>query len=443
MSKSQIVAAIDIGTNKIVAIAGNKDELGRIKVLGYGEAPSKGVIRGSVQNIGEVASAISEAVRKCRTMSGLQFRNVFVGMSGQNIRSAVFSHSKYIANSEITKADVDQLTNEVYNLNKEPGEEIIHVIPQSYSVDNMNIGLTPEGFSGKKLDGEFLVILGNANASKAIRQAVVTTGLNIIKLIYKPVASAEAVLSSEDKEMGTLVADIGAGTTEVAIYHNKVLRSTSSIPFGGNSITNDIKMACQIIHRQAELLKVKHASALSQAGDAKKVIVIKGTNGRANKEVSLMDLTNITSARIDEIVAGIAHVMEQSGCTNDIAEIVLTGGSAKLANICQLVKFRLGRDVRIGKPRDFSDEGVRLNEVEYSTIMGLLIKGFEYLPQAEASKKEVQQESKNNGGDKTSDKPADGKGSEEKPAQKKSFWQRITSLAGKFFEEDVDNSQKM
>lgn len=443
MSKSQIVAAIDIGTNKIVAIAGNKDELGRIKILGYGESPSKGVVRGSVQNIGDVASAISEAVNKCRTMSELKFRDVFVGMSGQNIRSSVSSHTKYIASSEITKADVDQLTNEVYNLNKEPGEEIIHVIPQSYSVDNMNIGLSPVGFSGKKLVGDFLVIYGNANSSKAIRQAVVTTGLNIIKMIYKPVASAEAVLSSEDKEMGSLVADIGAGTTEVAIYHDKVLKSTSSIPFGGNSITSDIKQACQIIPRQAEILKVKHASALSQAGDAKKVITIKGSNGRANKEISLMDLTSITSARVDEIIAGIAHIMEHSGCMNDISEVVLTGGTSKLANICQLVKFRLGREVRIGRPRDLSDEGICLNEVEYSTIIGMLIKGFEYLPQAEASKMDARIDSKSADNDKTDDSKSDKSKNDNGGAPKKtSFWEMIKSAASKFLDV-TDNSQRM
>lgn len=447
MTKSQIVAAIDIGTSKIVAIAGNKDEFGRIKVLGYGDAPSKGVVRGAVQNIGEVASAISEAVRKCRAMSDVQFRNVFVGMSGQNIRTVISTHNKYIASNQISKLEVDQLTNEVYNINMEPGEEIIHVIPQSYSVDGMNIGLSPVGFSGKMLEGRFLVIFGNANLSKAIKQAVVTAGLNIIKLIYKPIASSEAVLSSEDKEIGTLVADIGAGTTEVAIFHDKVLKATSSIPFGGNAIANDIKSACQIIWRQAELLKVKHASALPMAGDAKTVVSIKGMNGRTNKEVSLLDLATITNARMDEIVAGIAYVLDHSGCMNQVSEIVITGGSSKLKNISQFVKFRLGREVRIGKPRELSEEGIRLGDVEHSTINGLLIKGFEYSEQASQMKAAESEARPKQSADEKPEKDSKQKPSDDKsgkPGSKKmSFFDKVKHMASTFFNDGDDTSQKM
>ena len=171
MSKISTFAAIDIGSTKVVAIVGTKDEMGRLKVLGFGEAPSKGVVRGSVQNVGEVSSAIKLAVKRCQDFSGVIFKNVFVGIAGQNIRTTEATHSRVIKNQIISKAEIDELTQEVYNLNKESGEEIIHVIPQYYTVDNNSIGLNPVGCFGKKLGGYFYVVIGRANAVQKIRQA--------------------------------------------------------------------------------------------------------------------------------------------------------------------------------------------------------------------------------------------------------------------------------
>jgi len=440
MSKTQNVAAIDIGTSKIVAIVGNKDELGKVKILGYGEAISKGVVRGTVQDVADVASAIKEAVRKCQDMSGVQFTQVFVGISGRNIRTAVKSHTKFIANNVITKDDVDQLTNEVYGLNMEQGEEIIHVIPQSYSVDNGNVGLSPVGFTGKKLLGNFYVVFGNATSNRIMKQAVVNAGLNIMKLIYQPIASAEALLSAEDKSNGVLVADIGAGATNVAIYSNKVLRASATVPMGGNAITNDIKSACSsIIWRQAEALKKDHASALSQQSDAKKIVSIKGIGGRSGSEISVLDLSYITNARMDEILSGVAFVMQQSGYADNIEDVVLTGGGAKLNNINQLVKYRLGRAVRIGKPRDISSDGCMLDGEEYSAIIGLLMKGIEYVE----NYIEIQNSKAKDAAGKVSDSSSQDKDKSKKEESDKKgvgFFAKLKKMANSFFEDPEDHT---
>ncbi|MCQ2249534.1 MAG: cell division protein FtsA [Bacteroidales bacterium] len=441
MSKTQNVAAIDIGTSKIVAIVGNKDELGKIKVLGYGEAPSKGVARGTVQDVADVTSAIKEAVRKCQDMSGLQLKQVFVGISGQNIRTALTSHTKFIANNVISQDDVDQLTNEVYGLNKEQGEEIIHVIPQQYSVDNGTVGLSPVGFTGSKLHGSFYVVFGNATSNRIIKQAVVNANLNIMKLIYQPIASAEALLSQEDKANGVLVADIGAGATNVAIFKNKVLRASSSIPLGGNAITNDIKSACSsIIWKQAEALKREHASALAQSSDGKKIISIKGIGGRSSSEISVLDLSYITNARMDEILAGVAHVMQQSGYADGIEDVVLTGGGSKLTNINQLVKYRLGRAVRISKPRDLSGESKMPDGEEYSAIMGLLAKGIEYVEsflEKQSSKPQKKEGGDASGSQKKGDNP-DANANDKKESE--GFFQKLKKLANRIFEDPEDHT---
>lgn len=443
MSKIQTVAAIDIGTQKIVVIAGNKDEQGRVKVLGYGEAPSKGVVHGTVQNVGDLSIAISEAVAKCKEMSHLQFQNVFVGIAGQNIRTMVTSHTKYINTNIITQDDVDCLTQEVYKLNMEPGEEIIHVIPQEYYVDNNCIRLSAVGCSGRRLDGRFYVVLGNANAIQKIKQAISMVGLNILRLIYQPIASADAVLSADDKEVGTLVADIGAGTTDITIYHDKVLRTTACIPFGSNSITNDIKEACKVIKRQAELLKLKYASAFSQSGYDKKIITVRGVGGRSPREISQADLANVVNARMDEILAGILHVMRESGYMDNISEIVITGGGAQLANLNQLVKFRLGRDVRIGKPRDMVIGDKFLSGVEYATIVGLLFKGIEYNENYVETQKRRQGEEAINGHASDSQKTSQpAKEKEQKPKDSKKsggFGSRFKIWLTEFFQDPEES----
>nr|MCR5454695.1 cell division protein FtsA [Bacteroidales bacterium] len=346
MSKIQTIAAIDIGTTKIVAIVGSKDENGNVNVLGFGEAHSKGVIRGSVQNVGEVSNAIKQAVKRCQDSSGVNFKNVYVGIAGQNIKTTEISHTKVFESKVISQADVDQLTKDVYNLTKENGEEILHVIPQSYMVDNNEVNLNPVGCSGKSLTGTFYIVIGSSDAVRKVKQAISMSGLNVLKIVLQSIASGDAILTNDDKEVGTLVVDMGGGTTDVSIYYENVLRDITVIPFGGNAITNDIKQACPILWRQAESLKTQYAAALADASSETTLVTISNSN-RAEKEISLADLAAITNARVEEIVAGIAHVLQSSQYGDNISQIAITGGGSRLKNLPALIKYRLDKEVEV------------------------------------------------------------------------------------------------
>lgn len=379
---NQIVAAIDIGTAKIVAVAGKREPSGRIKILGYGLAESRGVVRGSVQNIGEVASAVRQAVDLAEQSSKVQFKNVFVGIAGQNIRGEENRHSKVIDSTDgiISQTDVNQLVDQIHNISFAEGEEILHVIPQNYSVDNNPVGLQPVGCSGKKLEGSFHVVIGKASSIKNLRAAVTKAGLNVIRFVLEPLASAEAVLTADEKEAGVLLADIGGGTTDMALFMDSVLRSTAVVPFGGNSVTSDIKTGCSILLRQAELLKIQYGSALSMNGYEHKTVSVKGITGRNSKEIILSDLANIINARMEEIIGGMAYELDNSHFENQIsAGVVITGGAALLKNLPQLIKFNMGHDVRLGSPSAVLCDSSDIFSPQYSTAVGLVIKGFEYL----------------------------------------------------------------
>ena len=445
MSKNKVIAAIDIGTAKIVVIVGARDEKGTVSVLGFGEAPSRGVIRGSVQNVGDLSSAISQAVHNCHASSGVVFKEVFVGIAGQNIRTIETSHTKFINTSFISQSDIDQLTEEVYNLNKEPGEEVIHVIPQSYMVDGSDVGLNVVGCPGKSLGGTFYVVIGRANAVHKIRQAIEMAQLKVVKIVLQSIASGDAVLTDDDKEVGTLVADIGAGTTDVAIYQDRLLRSISVIPFGGNSITEDIKSACQILARSAEALKIQHANVMPESKFDKTLVVV--NSGRTEKEVSLADITAITNARMDEIVAGIANALNESKYGDKISQIAITGGGSKLKNLTTLVRYRLGRDVQQMKPRNISaDSYPKLFNVEYSTAVGLLVKGIEYMEKLREKLKAIDVKPIDNSSDNKNattqgDDSQEDKKPVKKPEKKSGLFSKLGSMLKDFFTEDEEPSK--
>lgn len=436
-TKNQIVAAIDIGTTKVVAIAGVKDEFGKISVLGYGQADSAGVVRGSVQNVNEVSSAIRLAVARCKTSSGCDFRNVFVGIAGQNVRTEINVHSKFIDSGIIRQSDIDQLTKEVYTISKEDGEEIIHVIPQEYAVDGSSVAGNVAGCPGKKLEGKFFVAVGKAVSVTAIRQAVVNAGLNVVKIILEPIAASEAVLTEDEKEAGVMVADIGGGTTDIAVYQKKVLRTTSYVPFGGKAVTNDIVNACHIIERNAETLKIKYGSALNLSEYNRKMAVV-NSFGTA-KDISFADLANIINARLDEILGGIACLIDKYSLKDALAAgIVITGGGAALNNITRLIKFRLGMDVRLGQVRNVSLPSGGLNESGYAASVGLLIKGFEYLETYLATQQPPVETKKEDEPVKTvGKKDASAKKDEGK---KVGIWGRLKKLASDFLEDPDDNA---
>jgi len=383
-SKEKYVAAIDIGTTKIVAIVGKKNDQGNIEILGLSKAPSLGVRRGVVQNIEETVNAIQKTVDDVQKRSGIKFDEVFVGIAGQHIKS--MRSRGYInrenPEDEIRKEDVYKLVEDMYNIPIEIGEEIIHVIPQSFIVDSETGINNPVGMCGRRLEANFHIVIGQVASAKNIDRCIRRGGLTVKDLILEPLASSEAVLTDEEKEAGVVLIDIGGGTTDVAIYYDNIIRHTAVIPFGGNVITNDIKEGCSILLRYAEALKLQYGSALGDIAPEDKVVSIPGIAGREPREISFRSLAYIIQSRMEEILDAVNFEIQLSGYSDKLsAGVVITGGGALLRSLPQLVKFKTAMDVRIGYPNEHlhGDDHNEINQPMFATAVGLIMKGFEYL----------------------------------------------------------------
>src|SRR5690606_28301712 len=232
---------------------------------------------------------------------------------------------------EVAQSDIDALVEDMYKLVMLPGEEIIHVLPQEYIVDNEQGIKDPIGMAVVRLEANFHIITGQIAAAKNIHKCVAKAGLEVDELILEPLASSESVLSQEEKEAGVVLVDIGGGTTDIAIFQDGIIRHTAVIPFGGNIITEDIKEGCSIIKNQAELLKVKFGSALANESQENEIVSIPGLRGREPKEISIKNLSNIIQARLEEIIEHIYYEVKNSGYENKlIAGMVITGGGSQM-----------------------------------------------------------------------------------------------------------------
>lgn len=379
--EQNIIAAIDIGTTKIVALVGRKVSDGTIELIGIEKVPSTGVKRGVVLNIEETVGAITDVVNRIQMRLGRKLSDIYVGIAGQHIRSICNQGYLFIDSSyEIKQSDVDNLYSDNFKIPVEPGEKILHVIPMDYVVDN-EIGIkNPVGMSGRKMEGNFHVVIGQKASVNNITKCIQRVGLMLNELILEPLASARAVLTEEEKEAGVVVVDIGGGTTDVAIFHENSIRHTAVIPYGGNTVTSDIKQGCGILQKHAESIKVQFGSAIGDTEKAEDVVTIPGMQGWEPKEVSLNLLGNIIQARMEEIIDFVLYEIESSGYYDKLgAGIVLTGGGAELRNLAELIKFRTGLDVRIGRP-DLYVTGNYFPEIQspmFSTSLGLLLSAMD------------------------------------------------------------------
>lgn len=382
--QNEYVAAIDLGTTKIVTLIGKKNSNKKLQIVAHSKTPSTGIKRGIVLNIEETVAAIQQTVEDVQLKSGIIFSNIFVGIAGQHIRS-VRNRNVISLNADediITIENVNDLIEDTYKIPVDVGEEILHVLPQSFIVDNEGGIKNPVGMSGKRLEANFHIVIGQTASAKNIAKCANRVDLVVNDLILEPLASAEAVLTEDEKEAGVVLVDVGGGTTDIAIFFDGIVRHTAVIPFGGNVITNDIKEGCSILLRQAEQLKVQFGSALGDIAPEDKIVTIPGISGREPKEISFKSLAYIIQSRMEEIISYIVFEVENSGYADKLsAGIVLTGGGSLLRHLSQLVKFKTGFDVRIGYPNEHlaADSLEEINSPAYSTGIGLVLKGFEYI----------------------------------------------------------------
>jgi cell division protein FtsA len=377
----EIVVGLDIGTTKIACLVGRKTEHGKIEILGMGKTESHGVSRGVVSNIEKTVQSIRTAILQAEESSGVDIKVVNVGIAGQHIKSlqhrGIRTRDSY--DDEITQLDIDALIDDMYKLVMLPGEEIIHVLPQEFTVDNEQGIKDPIGMSGVRLEANFHIITGQIAAAKNIYKCVSKAGLQVEQLVLEPLASSEAVLSAEEKEAGVALVDIGGGTTDIAIFQDGIIRHTAVIPFGGNIVTDDIKAGCTIMRNQAELLKIKFGSALGGENKENEIVCIPGLRGRDPKEISLKNLANIVQARMEEIIEHVYYEVKNSGFEKHlIGGIVVTGGGSQLRHITQLFEYITGMDCRIGYPNEHLAKAPSEDIISpsYSTGVGLVIKGY-------------------------------------------------------------------
>lgn len=383
MTKGKIIVGLDIGTTKICAIVGRMNEYGKVDILGKGQVPSNGgVTRGVVSNIDKTVLAINEAIKEASVHADANINRVHVGIAGAHIHS--LQHRGMIIRSngeqEITQDDLDKLEQDMHKLAVSPGDKIIHVLPQDYTVDDEPGIVDPIGMAGIKLEGNFHIITGQITAAKNINKCVEKAGIKVAEITLEPLASARAVLSDEELEAGVVLVDIGGGTTDVAIFHENIIRHTAIIPYGGNIITEDIKEGCNVMKNQAELLKVRFGSALADESTENEIVAIPGLRGREPKEISVRNLARIINARVEEIIELVYYEIKASGLEKKlVGGLVITGGGAQLKNITQLAEYVTGLDTRIGYPNEHLAKGL-VEEVKspvYATGVGLVLQGLQ------------------------------------------------------------------
>ncbi|PCJ65553.1 MAG: cell division protein FtsA [Bacteroidetes bacterium] len=381
-SQEKIIVGLDIGTTKVCAIVGRANEYGKVDILGMGKVASHGgVTRGVVSNIDKTVAAIQAAIKEAAEKSNVDIKRVQVGIAGAHINS--LQHRGMIirndGEAEINTDDLQKLENDMFKLAVKPGDRIIHVLPQDYTVDDEPGIVDPAGMAGVKLEGNFHIITGQISAAKNIYKCVEKSGLKVSELALEPLASSEAVLSNEELEAGVVLVDIGGGTTDVAIFHDSIIRHTAIIPYGGNIITEDIKEGCNVMKAHAELLKVKFGSALSNELSENEIVSIPGIRGREAREISIKNLSKIIQARIEEIMELVYYEIKASNMEKKLAGgIVLTGGGSQLKHIAQLAEFVTGLDARIGYPNEHLAKGM-VDEVKspiYATGVGLVLRGL-------------------------------------------------------------------
>lgn len=373
-SKGKFSVVIDIGTSKLVAIAGIKNESGKFEISAVAKVPAKGIRRGVIFNIEEVAASVKELLTSLQTKINEKIEEVHVAYAGQHMKTIHFQRTKFTSDDGVvSKKDIESLYEQAKNAEIEEGYKLVEIIPVSFVIDNEIIE-KPVGSTGRKIEANFkLLVIPNSYWVNLLR-VFGKLDVKLEKITLSTLAVAEAVLTRDEKEMGVIVLDIGCGTTNMAIFLDNMLVHTAVIPFGGEVVTNDIKEGCSILLKWAEQLKIQYGQALGDFADDQKVVTIPGHNGWEPKEISFKSLAFIIQARIEEIIDSVNFQINKSGIADQLgAGIVLTGGTSNLDNIVSLVKFHTGLDARKANlVLGFTERHKEYQSGDYFTALGLL-----------------------------------------------------------------------
>ncbi len=381
-ASQKIVVSIDIGTSKISGLAGFKDEYGMVKILAESSVNSNGVLRGIISNTDKVSRAIKEVVKNLEVRIGQTVESVYVGISNHHIKNVIKRGilTRDDLDIEVSKEDIDKLIADMHKIVLKPGSKILDVIPQEFIIDSEQGIIDPIGMAGRRIDANFNIITTKVTAMHSIERCIEKSGLEMKDMRLNAMASADAVLSEDEKEAGVALVDMGGANTDITIYKDGILRYAATISLGGNVITDDIKSGCSVMPDSAEKLKIKYGSSMPSMVESNTVITIPGIKGRDAKEISQITLSRIIQARVEEIFDFVMMKIQDSGYERQlIAGIVLTGGSSVLTGIKKTIELCTGLSTRIGHPIDKLASGYKENlyHPAYATVIGLLINGIE------------------------------------------------------------------
>ncbi|MBD3409028.1 MAG: cell division protein FtsA [Ignavibacteriales bacterium] len=383
------VCGVDLGTTKVCAAIAERDEDGVQRILGFGVAPSAGFLhKGMVANISKTAEAISAAVALASNRAGVDVRVINVGVAGEHISS--MRHRNYVTiadpDREISQEDIDRLKADLKTFPISPDRQILHIIPEEFFIDHQGGVQNPVGMAGSRLEAVNHLVLASIAAIQNIWKSVERAGFEVGEYILQPIASSVATLDDNEMDIGTLLIDIGGGTTDIAILHNHTVRYTEVIGVAGNQVTNDIREALGVVTEEAEALKKRYGYATERAIVKDEEILIHGVGARKNSRIPVSLLTQIISLRMRELFTMIDGKVRKAGLKDKIkAGVVLTGGGSLLRGCADLVEEVLGLPAKIGVPLESATGSLReIERPEYSTSVGLLTG----LPAAKAPEEE-------------------------------------------------------
>lgn len=377
MARSEsTVVGLDVGTTKICAIIGEVNAEGMVDIIGVGSAPSRGLRRGVVVNIDQTVASIRKAVEDAELMAGCQADAVFAGISGGHIKG-INSHGVIaIKNREVTALEVARVIDAARAVAIPTDREVIHILPQEFMVDDQEGIKEPIGMAGVRLEAKVHIITGAVSAAQNIVRCAHRSGLRVHDLVLQQMAAAEAVLSSDEKELGVVLVDIGGGTTDIAVFSEGAIHYTSVIPVGGDQLTNDIAVGLRTPMAEAERIKKSYGCALGALVNKDETISVPGVGGRRPRVLSRSVLADITEPRLEEILGLVRREMDKFNLTQSAASgMVLTGGSVAVEGICELAEQLFDMPVRLGYPIGISGLVDVVNSPVYATGVGLVLWG--------------------------------------------------------------------
>jgi len=374
--EKNLIIGLDIGTSKVVAIVAELMADGSMNVIGLGQHVSRGLKKGVVINIDSTVNAIQRAIEEAELMADCTIKNIFTGIAGSHVQSINARGMVKIKDAEVTQADVARVIETAQAIALPSDQQILHILTQEYIIDGQEDVREPLGMSGMKLEVKVHIVTGAVAAAQNIVKSIKRCGLEVTDLILQPLASSEAVLTEDEKELGVCLVDIGGGTTDIAVFKQGAIRHTAVIPIAGDQITNDVAVALRTPTQSAEDIKIKHGCALRQLADPREVVEVQGTDGRESRQLSVQTLAEVIEPRVVELYEFVLAELRRSGLEEMIASgIVITGGSAMMKGMVELGEEIFHMPVRMGLPRYVGGLSEVVSNPRYATGVGLLLIG--------------------------------------------------------------------